>query len=61
MEVSRRAKTQKKAREIRLKVECNEFLAQGRTANKEYYIEVTLRFREAIHQKRTSSHIDACA
>ena len=56
----------KKARQVRSNVkvlftvffDCNgvmhhEFLPQGRTVNKEYYLEVMRRFREAIRQKRT--------
>ena len=31
----------------------HEFLPQGRTVNKEYYLEVMHRLREAIRQKRT--------
>ena len=31
----------------------HEFLPQGRTFNKEYYLEVMCRLREAIRQKRT--------
>lgn len=31
----------------------HEFLPQGRTVNKEYYLEVMRRLREAIRQKRT--------
>ena len=31
----------------------HEFLPQGRTVNKEYYLEVMCRLREAIRQKRT--------
>ena len=31
----------------------NEFLPQGRTVNKEYYLEVMRRLREAIRQKHT--------
>ena len=39
-------------------LECNgivhhEFLPQGRTVNKEYYLEVISRLRETIRQKRT--------
>ena len=30
-----------------------EFLLQGRTVNKEYYLEIMLRLRESIRQKRT--------
>ena len=56
----------KKARQVRSNVNvlltvffnCNgvvdhEFLSQGRTINKEYYLEVMRRLREAICQKRT--------
>lgn len=56
----------KKARQVRSNVkvlltvffDCNgvvhhEFLPQGRTVNKEYYLEVMRRLREAIRQKRT--------
>ena len=32
---------------------CQEFLPEGRTVNKEYYLEVMCRLREAIRQKRT--------
>ena len=32
---------------------CHKFLPQGRTVNKEYYLEVIHRLREAIRQKRT--------
>ena len=31
----------------------HEFLPQGRTVNKEYYLEVMRRLREKIRQKRT--------
>ena len=31
----------------------HEFLPQGRTVNKEYYLEIIRRLREAIRQKRT--------
>ena len=31
----------------------HEFLPQGRTVNKEYYVEVMCRLSEVIHQKRT--------
>ena len=39
-------------------IDCNgvvhhEFLPQDLTVNKEYYLEVMRRLREAIHQKRT--------
>ena len=63
MEASRRTKT-KKARQVRsnmkvlltIRFDCNgvvhqEFLPQGRTVNKEYYLEVMHRLREEIHQK----------
>ena len=56
----------KKARQVRLNVkvlltvffDCNsmvhhEFLPQGRTASKEYYLEVMHRLCEGIRQKRT--------
>ena len=65
MEASRRAET-KKARQVwsNVKVlltvffDCkgvvhHEFLLQGRTVNKKYYLEVMSRFVEAVHQKRT--------
>ena len=56
----------KKVRQVRSYVkvlltvffDCNgvvhhEFLKQGRTLNKEYYLEVMSRLRQAIRQKRT--------
>ena len=52
----------KKARQVRsnvkvlLTVFCSvvhhEFLPQGRTVNKEYYLQITCNLREAIRQKR---------
>ena len=66
MEASRRAKTEKKARQVRSNgnvlltvffdyngVVHHEFMPQGRTVNKEYYLQVMHRLREAIRQKRT--------
>ena len=63
MEVSRRAKTEKSVSSS-MKCEgfahfdCNgvvhhEFLPQGCTLNKEYYLEVMCRLHEVIRQKRT--------
>ena len=83
MEASRRDQDRKKTRQVRSNVKvlltvffnCNrmvhrEFLPQGRTVNKEYYLEVKLQWRNRIVEKpimnfaswyRTSSHIIACA
>ena len=61
-----KSQDRKKARQVRLNMkvllnvffDCNgvvhhEFLAQGHTVNKEYYLEVMHRLREAICQKHT--------
>ena len=63
MEASRRAKTEKststsvKYENFAVLFDCNgvlhhEFLPQCRTVNKEYYLEVMRRLRQAIRQKR---------
>ena len=65
MEATRRAKTEKFATSlVKLKVllivffDCNgvmhqEFLPQDRVVNKEYYLKVMRRLREAMRQKPT--------
>ena len=49
---------QDRKKHVNVFFDCNvvvhhEFLPQGRTVNKEYYLEVMRRLRQAIHQKRT--------